>query len=131
MERPRHTWPSASECCLHTKFSKTRDQYREIWGRLRAENAPLHILSEGELVSAPLSFFDPLLLSLTTSERQKAARVIGEALCDSSTTSVTGDLVLCARVRALASAGRLESRGDLFDIQNSELRLPNSQVNPG
>jgi Protein of unknown function/Domain of unknown function (DUF1835) len=103
-------------------------QYRELWARLRAENAPLRVLSEGELVSAPLSFFDPLLLSCATPEWQKAARVIGEALWESSTASVlqTGDLVLCARARALADAGRLESRGDLFDIQKSELRLPNS-----
>jgi hypothetical protein len=110
-----------------------RDQYRESWRRLRAENAPLRVLSEGELVSAPLSFFDSLLVSCATPEWQKAARVIGEALWELSTTSVhqTGDLVLCARVRALADAGRLESRGDLFDIQNSELRLPNSQIHPG
>jgi uncharacterized protein DUF3658 len=106
-----------------------RARYRELWGRLRAENAPLRVLSEGELVSAPLSFFDPLLLSCATSEWQKAARVIGEALWESwesSNMSVmqTGDLLLCARARALANAGRLESRGNLFDIQKSEVRLP-------
>ncbi|WP_407154798.1 DUF3658 domain-containing protein [Bradyrhizobium sp. STM 3557] len=71
-------------------------QYRELWGRLRAEDAPLRILSEGELVSAPLSFFDPLLLSCATLEWQKAARVIGGALLESSTASLLqiGDLVL-------------------------------------
>jgi Protein of unknown function/Domain of unknown function (DUF1835) len=111
-----------------TLTSVLRAQYRELWGRLRADNAPLRVLSEGELVSAPLSFFDPLLLSCATPDWQKAARVIGEALCDFSTTSVlqTDDLVLCARARALADAGRLESRGDPFDVQNSELRLPHS-----
>jgi hypothetical protein len=103
-----------------------RAQYRELWGRLRTENASLRILSEGELVSAPLSFFDPLLLSCATPEWQKAARVVGEALSDFWKTSVlqTGDLVLCARARALVGAGRLEFRGDLSDIHNSELRLP-------
>jgi hypothetical protein len=100
-------------------------RYRELWGRLKAENAPLRLLSEGELSSAPLSVFDGLLLSCAKPEWQKAARVIGHALWESSTTSLqTGDLVLCARGRALAGAGRLESRGDLFDIQKSELRLP-------
>jgi hypothetical protein len=108
--------------------SVLRAQYRELWGRLRAENAPLRVLSQGELVSVPLSFFDPLLFSCATPSWQKAAKVIGQALWESSTTSLlqTGDLVLCARVRALADAGGLESRGDLFDIQNSELRLPTS-----
>jgi hypothetical protein len=107
-----------------------RAQYRELWGRLRTENAPLRVLSAGELVSAPLSFFDPLLLSCATPEWQKAARVIGKALADSWETSVlqTADLVLCARARALAGAGCLESRGDLSDIQNSELRLPISRT---
>jgi hypothetical protein len=109
-----------------------RVQYRELWRRLRTENAPLRILSEGELVSAPLSLFDPLLLSCATPEWQKAARVIGEALSDFWKTSVlqTGDLVLCSRARALAGAGRLEFRGDLSDIQNSELRLPISRALP-
>ena len=110
-----------------------RTRYRELWGRLRTENAPLRVLSEGALVSAPLSFFDSLLISCAKPEWQKAARVIGEALWESSTASVlqTGDLVLSARARALASAGLLESRGDLFNIQTSELRLPISQVYPG
>ncbi|TYL97457.1 DUF1835 domain-containing protein [Bradyrhizobium rifense] len=107
-----------------------RAQYRQLWGRLRTENAPLRILSEGELASAPLSFFDPLLLSCATPEWQKAARIIGEVLSESWETSVlqTGDLVLCARARALARAGRLEFRGDLSDIQNSELRLPDQSA---
>lgn len=106
-----------------------RAQYRELWGRLRTENAPLRILDEGELVSAPLSFFDPLLLSCARPEWQKAARIIGEALSDFWETSIlqTGDLVLWARARALAGTGRLEFRGDLSDIQNSELRLPISR----
>jgi hypothetical protein len=105
--------------------SAPRARYRELWSRLKAENMPLRILSEGELVSAPLSFFDPLLLSYATQEWQKTATLVGEALaCDLSTLQ-TGDLVLCGRARALAEAGRLESRGDLTDIHKSELRLPN------
>lgn len=108
-----------------TLTSGLRDQCRELWGKLRTENAPLRILDAGTLVSAPLSFFDPLLLSCATPQWKKTARVVGEALADFFTTSIlqTGDLVLCARVRALVAAGRLEARGDLLDIQNSELRL--------
>lgn len=113
-----------------TLTAALRAQYRELWGRLRIENAPLRILTKGELVSAPLSFFDPLLLSCATPEWQKAARVVGEALSDFWKTSVlqTGDLVLCSRVRAPAGTGRLEFRGDLSNIQNSELRLPISRA---
>jgi hypothetical protein len=110
----------------------SRARYRELWGRLRAENAPLRVLSEGELVSAPLSFFDQLLVSCTQPEWQRAARVIGEALVQSSDSVLqTGDLVLCARVRALAGTGLLEFRGDLSDIYRGELRLPISRDHPG
>jgi hypothetical protein len=103
-----------------------RDQYRELWGQLRIENAPLRVLDADTIVSAPLSFFDPLLLSCATPQWSKAARVIGEVLAGFFTTSIlqTGDLLLCARLRALADAGELESRGDLFDIQTCEVRRP-------
>lgn len=103
----------------------SRDVYRERWARLKADNAPLRILSDGELISAPISFFDPVLLSYATAEWQKATRIIGEALCEPPTTTLqTGDLLLIARARALVAAGRLECRGDVFEINRSELRLP-------
>ena len=105
--------------------SALRARYVELWSGLKAENGPLRILSEGELVSAPLSFFDPLLLSFATPKWQKTAMLVGEALAYDLSTLQTGDLVLCARARALAKAGRLEFRGDLTDIHKSELRLPN------
>ena len=103
-----------------------RSRYREIWRRLRAENAPLRILVEGMLVSAPISFFDPLLLSQCTRRWQKVAMVVGNALVASSGGSFaqTGDLVLAARVRALAASGRLESQGNLHNMRYSEVRLP-------
>jgi len=102
-----------------------RDACREQWASLKAENAPLRILSNGELVSAPISSFDPSLLSCATAEWKKSARIIGEAICESWTEGMqTGDMVLIARARALVAAGRLECRGDVSDIHRSELRLP-------
>jgi Protein of unknown function/Domain of unknown function (DUF1835) len=110
--------------------SVSRAQYRELWQRLRAENAPLRVLNDGELTSAPLSFFDPLLLACARSEWRKTALIVGEALYESWEGSVfqVGDLILSARARTLAEAGHLEFRGDLSDIHNSELRLPAKQV---
>jgi hypothetical protein len=32
-----------------------RARYRELWGRLKTENAPLRVFSKGEFVSAPLT----------------------------------------------------------------------------
>ena len=101
-----------------------RDACREHWANLKVENAPLRILSDGELISAPTSYFDPVLLSCATAEWKKSARIIGEAICESWTEGMqTGDMVLIARARALVAAGRLEYRGDVFDIHRSELRL--------
>ena len=52
--------------------------------------------------------------------------VIGRLLMDFYDASLlqAGDLVLAARVRSLADAGHLESRGDLSDIRHIEVRLP-------
>ncbi|WP_316160502.1 DUF3658 domain-containing protein [Bradyrhizobium sp. SZCCHNRI20481] len=105
--------------------SDIRDACRGQWARLRAENAPFRILRDGELVSAPITHFDPLLLSCATAEWKKTARIIGEALCETCTDGMqTGHLQLFARVRALVAAARLEYRGDLLHMHRSELRLP-------
>ena len=106
-----------------------RTQYHKLWERLRAENAAMRVLTEDGFVSTPISFFDPLLLSHLTQEWQKAAMVIGNALTDFWDTNLlqTGDLVLAARLRALASAGVVESQGNLFKIRHSEVRLPTAR----
>ena len=59
-----------------------RNQCRDLWRRLRDENAPLRILREGTLASAPILFFDSIVMSHATPEWQKAAFVIGKALVD-------------------------------------------------
>jgi hypothetical protein len=108
---------------------EARQQYRETWRRLRAENAALRVLNADCLVSAPISFFDPLLLSCARGNWQKAARVVGEALAKELDDSLlqTGDLLLFARVRTLVETGLLQSRGDLLDIRRCELRLPSHE----
>ena len=108
-----------------------RDRYRKLWARLRAENAAFRVLADDSLVSAPLTHFDPLLLSHVRPEWQKAAMVIGGALADFLDTSLIqfGDLELAARLRALAAAGQLESQGDLMNIRHSEVRLPATPPN--
>jgi hypothetical protein len=101
-----------------------REQYVDLWHRLRIENAPLRVLDAGTLTSAPITYFDALLLSCATRNWQKAAMVVGKALVRDDCLIQTGDLVLAARMRALADAGRLEAQGDLDYLQRSEVRLP-------
>ena len=102
-----------------------RRQYLDLWQSLMAENAPLRVLGETGLVSAPITFFDPLILSCASTTWLKMARVVGAALARSCEGDLyqTGDLVLAARVRALADAGALEWRGDLSSMHHCEVRL--------
>jgi hypothetical protein len=103
-----------------------RRSYHAAWRRLREENAPLRVLENGELRSAPITYFDPQLLSHVTNDWQKMARVVGWTLVDFMDGVVyqSGDLLLFARLRALAEAGKIEWRGDLNDVRNCWLRLP-------
>lgn len=89
-----------------------RSRYREVWHRLRAEDASLRIVSDPGLSSAPITFYDDELLSYTIPHWRKVARIVGEALANQREFAQCSDLFLAARVRALAKAGRLEARGN-------------------
>jgi len=100
-----------------------RARYRDVWARLRAENAPLRVISETGLSSAPITFYDEELLSYATPAWRKVARVVGESLANQREFAQCGDLFLAARVRALAEVGRLEARGNPLKMRFSEVRL--------
>jgi hypothetical protein len=104
-----------------------RLRYRELWGQLLSENAPLRVLTGDKLVSAPISFFDEMLTSLVTEHWQKVARIIGTAMADEMEDEIiqSDDTLLSARVDALAREGKLEIRGgSARDMHVSEVRLP-------
>jgi hypothetical protein len=105
-----------------------RRRYHELWRQLRSENAPLRVIDGDKLVSAPISFFDSLLMSYVTDDWQKVVRVVGHALAAGMDDSIVqpGDMLLTARINALVEAGRLEIRGkSALEIHASEVRLPN------
>ena len=109
--------------------TQARSAYRATWQKLRAENAPLRILASNlALISAPISYFDAALQSYITERWQKVARVVADVMVKYSDLDVLhiDDLVLAARVRALAGAGLVEAKGDLMQIRFSEIRLPGS-----
>jgi hypothetical protein len=111
--------------------ASTRTRYLDLWRQLREENAPLRVLEGGDLVSAPISFFDSPLMSHASDEWQKVARIVGQALAAEWDDGVlqTGDLVLAARVNALVESGRLECRGKSpLEMRFSEVRLPQVRV---
>jgi hypothetical protein len=105
-----------------------RRRYLDLWRQLRSENAPLRVIDGGKLSSAPISFFDSILMSYVTENWQKVARVVGHALASQMDDRAiqTGDIVLAARVNALVESGRLEFQGKSpLEMRFSEVRLPN------
>jgi Protein of unknown function/Domain of unknown function (DUF1835) len=104
-----------------------RARYRELWRQLRAENAPLRVIDGDRLVSAPISFFDSLLMSHVTDAWQKVAWIVAPAMESTVDDDIiqTGDMFLAARIASLAKSGRLEIRGkSALEIFHSEVRLP-------
>jgi hypothetical protein len=102
-----------------------RQRYRDIWRALRTQNAPLRILREGELVSAPMDVFDARIMTQVSAEWQKLSRVVGYTLAldmDDECQQV-GVLLLHSRLRALVEGGYLEGRGNLASLREGEVRL--------
>jgi Protein of unknown function/Domain of unknown function (DUF1835) len=107
-----------------------RSRYLELWRQLRSENAPLRVVDCDKLVSAPISFFDSVLMSCVTDKWQKVSRVVGEAMVSDMDHDIcqTGDMFLAARINALAKGGRLEIQGkSALEILFSEVRLPSTR----
>ena len=99
------------------------------WQRLRREDAPLRILANGKLASAPITYFDEALLANARPEWQKMARIVAGVLGAFHESEVwqTSDLVLAARLFDLADSGVLEWRGELGQMSLCEMRLLGSR----
>ena len=109
-----------------------RAGYRALWRQLLVENAPLRVIDEQlSLASAPITYFDGVLLDCATAEWRKISRVVGEAMASSLADDIrqTGDLVLFPRAYELVEQGALEWRGDLSDVRKCEVRLPGAAEN--
>jgi hypothetical protein len=99
------------------------------WSQLRRENAPLRIVRDGHLVSAPLTHFDPVLVGQATPEWQRLATLISRTLhhldsdVDSPGQGCSYEL-LFARILALGEAGALEVTGPGPGMRDYDVRLP-------
>lgn len=101
-----------------------RGRALKSWQTLVSENAPLRVLSDNGLVSAPIEYFDELLLSHLDGHWRKFAHVVGMSLSSfyDEGRFQTGHLVLASRLRTLARSGTIEWRGDLHQMRYCELR---------
>jgi hypothetical protein len=107
-----------------------RRRYRELWRQLCLENAPLRVIEGDELVSAPISFFDSLLMSYVTDKWQKISMIFSWVTISYWEDDIdqVDDTFLAARMRALVESGRLEIRGEpTRDIVFGEVRLPRAR----
>lgn len=89
----------------------------EQWKILQAENAPLRVFRNMQLVSAAVDYFDATLLKYATENWQSAARVVGASLVDDEIqpgTIEVGDSWLFDRLWNLIESGRLEANDEIL-----------------
>jgi len=104
-----------------------KDRARAHWRQLRAENAPFRIVTENGLVSAPADYFDPLILEQAKPEWQKMNHLIGYTMgYNDEPYFQVGDRMLHCRVVRLIERGALLADGDLWNMRECRVRLPNS-----
>src|SRR5262249_25092717 len=60
--------------------AEERDNGRRDRRRLRNENAPFRVVTDAGLVSAPLDYFDPLILAQATPEWRPVAGLVSSTL---------------------------------------------------
>jgi len=107
-----------------------RLRYQHMWLRLAQQNAPLRVIEGDELVSAPITYFDDLLLSWTTHQWRKMFRIFLETYCGFKKQGLyqASDLLLHARLRALVERGALDVVGDPWRMEYCEVRWPSNSA---
>jgi len=95
----------------------------QTWERLKQENAPFRIVTPAGLASAPVTYFDNVLLEQAGPDWRKVAHVIGHAMAATFEPYYqVGDMALHQRIVALVEAGELEAEGDPYDVRTCRIR---------
>lgn len=98
------------------------------WRRLKTENAPIRVVTAEGLISAPIDYFDEMLLACVTTEWRPLVRVVGDFLAHTTEQYLqTGDIFQFARMVALVEAGKLRAEGDPRQPRTCRVRLPAAQ----
>lgn len=108
----------------HFKSQKSADlnKWRSLWKNVQSESSLLRILdTDGAIGQKHEAYFDKILLSNSSGEFQKAARVIGQTLADIH--SAVSDSYLNWRLQELVQDKKLDFRGRLVEIRDYEIRL--------
>jgi hypothetical protein len=110
-------------------LTMARQRHHELWRQLRSENAALRVIEGDKLVSAPITFFDAKLLSYAKPDWQKVSNLFAQMLFSDADEKViqTDQMVVIARINAMAASGILEIRGEpASELFRSEVRLRNA-----
>jgi len=119
---PEHIRDNAFWDLARPLSARERQSYLALWDKLRAENAPLRVMNGDTLVSAPISYYDDLVLADTEENFRKVARIVGSALGWGRHTPKANLYVFHARVNKLVQAGVLEAKGNTAQMRYSEVR---------
>lgn len=105
--------------------SREREEARSLWRRLRSENAPFRVVTPHGMESAPIDYFDHLLLRHATKAwRRTISLVMETAISNSEPYDQVSDLLLLLRVVALVTEGKLLADGNPRNMHTSRVRLP-------
>jgi hypothetical protein len=102
--------------------SERRQNFRDLWRRLRDENTAFRVVRDGEFISAPITYYDDLLLSQASDRYLKLAMIAARAGRREPPAEVC-DYVFHGRLHKLVQAGFLEAQGDIDQIGYGEVRL--------
>jgi len=94
------------------------------WRQLKSENAPLRIVTETGLASAPLDHFDHLLEDQASIGWRRVYQVIGHAMAAiPEPYRQVNSTMLLRRLVALVEDGKLVADGDPWEMQECRVRL--------
>ena len=97
-----------------------------LWSKLRQQNAPLRVMKDGDLVSAPIDYFDAQILSYVRPKFMKVARIVGDVLgyIDWGDEYAQGlsDLFYFNRLVRMAERGEIEWVGSMVNMRRAEIR---------
>jgi Protein of unknown function len=106
-----------------------RQHYREVWEKLRTENAPFRVLEDEQLVSAPISHYDGIILGHTGDDLRKVAWVI-RGPKEPAPAYEACEYIYHGRLHYLVATGVLEAYGDISKPGYSEVRrVPKVEAN--
>jgi hypothetical protein len=103
--------------------SERRQSYRGIWRRLREENADFRVVRDGKFISAPITYYDSLLLSQASDRYLKLAMIAARAGRREPLAEIC-DYVFHGRLHKLIQAGFLEAQGSIDHMEYGKVRLP-------